>query len=135
MTQPSSAGARRTAQVVFLAISAGALIVTAAIMVLARGRAVDRSFASFAYLAPLLAAAAAGATLALRQRMQERGTGASDWWRVNLGTAIVTWAACEAAVLFGAVAWFLTGAWPALLGTALGMALLLVNAPRFLEPR
>ena len=138
MSRPSAPAARRTAQVVFLAIAAGAVMVSAAIMLLGRGRSPDRSLASLAYLAPLLAAAAAGATLALRQRMQGRGVrgaAAGDWWQGNLGTAIALWAICEAAVLFGAVAWFLTGAWPALAGASLGLAVLLVNAPRFLEPR
>lgn len=133
MTQPA-ADARRTAQVVYLAIAAGALLVTAAILVLARGRAPDPTLASFAYLAPLFAAVAAGAALFLRQRMLERARG-PDWWQQNLGTAMALWAVCEAAVLAGAVAWFLTGAWPALAGAAAGMLLLLVNAPRFLEPK
>lgn len=134
MTTPQGSASRRTAQVVFLAITAGALLVTAAIAVLGRGRSHDPTLASFAYLAPLFAAAVGGATLAIRQRMQERASPAGDWWRSNLGTAIVLWALCEAAVLFGMVAWFMTGAWPSLAGAALGMALLLVNAPRFLEP-
>lgn len=137
MTGRPAPASRRTARVVFLAIAAGALIVTAALVVLARGREPSPSLKSFAYLAPLLAAAAAGATLALRQRMHERGSAPAvrDWWQVNLGTAIALWGTCEAAVLFGAVAWFLSGAWPALAGAGFGMALLLVNAPRFLEPR
>jgi hypothetical protein len=137
VTQPAASASRRTALVVFLAIAAGAVVVSAAIVALGRGRTPDRALASMAYLAPLLAAAAAGATLAIRQRMQERAmaAGSGDWWRGNLGTAIALWAICEAAVLFGAVAWFFTGAWPALAGAALGLLLLLVNAPRFLEPR
>jgi hypothetical protein len=135
MSRPAAPASRRTAQVVFLAVAAGAVMVAAAIVMMGRGRTPDRSLVSLAYLAPLLAAAAAGGTLALRQRMQERGVrGATDWWQGNLGTAIALWAICEAAVLFGAVAWFLTGAWPALAGAALGLALLFVNAPRFLEP-
>jgi CHASE2 domain-containing sensor protein len=133
----SAPATRRTAQVIFLAVVAGAVLVSAAVLALGRGRTADPSLASLAYLSPLFAAAVAGATLAIRTRLQERdlSRARADWWQDHMGTAIALWALCEAAVLFGAVAWYLTGAWPALAGATLGLALLLVNAPRFLEPR
>jgi hypothetical protein len=137
MTGPPVPPARRTALVVFLAIVSGALLVSGVLVTLRRPVEPDPAMRPLGYMAPLLAAAAAGVTLAIRQRLAERGGRGTidEWWGRNLSTAIVLWAVCEAAILTGAVSFFLAGGMAGIATAATGLALLLVNAPSFLEPR
>jgi hypothetical protein len=51
------------------------------------------------------------------------GTSQDDWWRVNLGKAIVIWALVEAPALLGLVAYVLTGDFRALIATLTGLLL------------
>jgi hypothetical protein len=51
------------------------------------------------------------------------GTSQDDWWRVNLGKAVVIWALVEAPALLGLVAYMLTGDFRALIATLTGLLL------------
>ena len=51
------------------------------------------------------------------------GTSQDDWWRVNLGKAIVIWALVEAPALLGLVAYMLTRDFRALIATLTGLLL------------
>ena len=51
------------------------------------------------------------------------GTSQDEWWRVNLGKAVVIWALVEAPTLLGLVAYTLTHDFRALLATLAGLLL------------
>lgn len=119
--------------VIWLAIVSSALLVSGVLFALRRP---DPLLRSFAYLAPLLAAAAAGFIVMLRQRLAERTSGSrEEWWAANLGIVIPIWAMAEATVLGGMVAFFLAGGWTGPATAAVGFVLLLLHAPPLLEPR
>lgn len=49
------------------------------------------------------------------------GTSQDDWWRANLGKAIVVWSLVEAPSLLGLVAYTLTGDFRTLIATFIGL--------------
>jgi hypothetical protein len=51
------------------------------------------------------------------------GTSQNDWWRVNLGKAVVIWALVEAPTLLGLVAYTLTQDFRVLIATLTGLLL------------
>lgn len=51
------------------------------------------------------------------------GTSQDEWWRVNLGKAVVIWALVEAPALLGLVAYALTHDFRALIATLTGLLL------------
>ncbi len=51
------------------------------------------------------------------------GTSQDDWWRANLGRAIVVWALVETPALLGLVAYFLTRDFRVLIATLTGLLL------------
>ena len=51
------------------------------------------------------------------------GTSQDEWWRVNLGKAVVIWALVEAPALLGLVAYTLTQDFRALIATLTGLLL------------
>jgi hypothetical protein len=51
------------------------------------------------------------------------GTSQDDWWRVNLGKAVVIWALVEAPTLLGLIAYAFTRDFRALLATLTGLLL------------
>ena len=50
-----------------------------------------------------------------------RGASRDDWWRVNLGKAILIWALVEAPAILGTIAYLLTRDFRALLATFIGL--------------
>ncbi len=52
-----------------------------------------------------------------------RGTSADDWWRVNLGRAVLIWALVEAPAMLGTIAYLLTRDFRALLAPFIGVLL------------
>ena len=58
------------------------------------------------------------------------GTSQDDWWRVNLGKAVVIWALVEAPTLLGLVAYALTKDFRVLLATLTGLLLFGNYRPR-----
>ena len=52
-----------------------------------------------------------------------RGSSADDWWRANLGRAVLVWALVEAPALVGTVAYLLTRDFRALLAPFIGLLL------------
>jgi hypothetical protein len=58
-----------------------------------------------------------------------------DWWRVNLGKAIVVWALVEAPALLGLVAYLLTRDFRALIATLAGLLLFATYRPSRLIER
>jgi hypothetical protein len=64
-----------------------------------------------------------GAAIFTANRLSQPTPGASqdDWWRVNLGKAIVIWALVEAPALLGLVAYTLTYDFRALIATFTGL--------------
>lgn len=50
-----------------------------------------------------------------------RGMSQDDWWRVNLGKAILVWALVEGPAILGTVAYLLTRDFRALLATFIGL--------------
>ena len=128
----------RTARIVFLAITSGAVLMTGVLVALRQPPVEgDLSLKPFSYLAPLFAAAAAGLSLTLRQRLAERrtGKGIDEWWQANFPTACLIWTAAELAILAGALSYFLAGGLVGPLTAAGGLALLLLNAPHLIEPK
>lgn len=130
---------RRSARLLFLVITSGALIAAGILAALRQSAPAeaDPSLRMFSYLAPLLAAAAAGLALTMRQRLTEQRTGTDldAWWRANFPTAMLIWTAAELAILAGAVSWFFAGGLVGPLTAAAGLALLLLNAPQVIEPK
>ncbi len=63
------------------------------------------------------------------------GTSQDEWWRVNLGKAVVTWALVEVACLLGLVAYMLTGDFRVLLATLTGLLLFGTYRPSRLTER
>jgi len=53
----------------------------------------------------------------------EPGTSQDEWWRVNLGKAVVIWALVEAPALLGLIAYTLTHDFRALIATLTGLLL------------
>ncbi|MBA3554209.1 MAG: hypothetical protein H0W29_05575 [Gemmatimonadales bacterium] len=50
-----------------------------------------------------------------------RGMSQDDWWRINLGKAVLVWALVEAPTILGTVAYLLTRDFRALLATFTGL--------------
>ena len=50
-----------------------------------------------------------------------RGASQDEWWRVNLGKAILVWALVEAPAILGTIAYLLTRDFRALLATFIGL--------------
>jgi hypothetical protein len=76
----------------------------------------------------LVSAIVFGAAVYTASRLTPAGAGTSqdDWWRANLGRAIVVWSLIEAPTLLGTVAYLLTHAFRTLIATFAGL-LFLVN--------
>jgi hypothetical protein len=68
----------------------------------------------------------AAAYTAARLPSPAPGTSGDEWWRVNLGRAVVIWALVEAPALFGTVAYLLTRDFRTLIAPFTGL-LLFVN--------
>jgi hypothetical protein len=63
-----------------------------------------------------------------------KGSSQDDWWRVNLGKALLIWALVEAPALLGTVAYLLTRDFRALIATFTGLLLFAAYRPsRLLE--
>ncbi|MGH7525235.1 MAG: hypothetical protein ACREMX_00865 [Gemmatimonadales bacterium] len=73
----------------------------------------------------VVAAVLFGAAIFAAGRISPPAAGISqdDWWRANLGRAIVVWALVEAPALLGLVAYFLTRDFRALIATLTGLLL------------
>lgn len=71
----------------------------------------------------LVSAALFGAAAFTASRLPRPGPGTSqdDWWRANLGKAVVIWALIEAPALLGLVAYTLTHDFRALIATLTGL--------------
>ena len=63
----------------------------------------------------------AAAHMAGRLSPAAPGTSQDDWWRANLGRAIVVWSLIEAPTLLGTVAYLLTHDFRALIATLTGL--------------
>jgi hypothetical protein len=63
----------------------------------------------------------AAAHMAGRLTPAAPGTSQDDWWRANLGRAIVVWSLIEAPTLLGTVAYLLTHDFRALIATLTGL--------------
>ena len=64
-----------------------------------------------------------------------RGETEDDWWRANLGRAVVVWALVEAPTLLGVVAYTLTRDFRTLLAPFIGLLLFASYRPRRLTER
>jgi hypothetical protein len=66
-----------------------------------------------------------GAAMFTANRLSQpaAGTSQDEWWRVNLGKAIVIWALVEAPALLGLVAYTLTHDFRVLIATFIGLLL------------
>ena len=63
-----------------------------------------------------------------------RGSSQDDWWRVNLGKAIVIWALAEAPAILGTAAYLLTRDFRVLIATFIGLLFFAAYRPsRLLE--
>ncbi len=73
----------------------------------------------------LVSATLFGAAMFMANRLGRPGPGASqdEWWRVNLGKAVVIWALIEAPTLLGLVAYTLTQDFRVLIATLTGLLL------------
>jgi hypothetical protein len=71
----------------------------------------------------LASAALFGGAMFTVHRLQPptRGASQDDWWRVNLGKAVVIWALVEAPAVLGTVAYVLTRDFRVLLATFAGL--------------
>ena len=69
---------------------------------------------------------AAAAYNAARLAPPGAGTSQDDWWRANLGRAIIVWSLIEAPTLLGTIAYLLTHDFRTLIATLAGL-LFLVN--------
>lgn len=76
----------------------------------------------------LVSAIVFGAAAYTASHLTPAGTGTSqdDWWRANLGRAIIVWSLIEAPTLLGTVAYLLTHDFRTLIATFAGL-LFLVN--------
>jgi len=78
-----------------------------------------------------------GASIALARRLPAPRAGATgdEWWRANLGRAVLIWALIEAPTLFGLVAYLLTRNTRVLLVSVVGLLLFATFRPaRLAEP-
>jgi len=64
-----------------------------------------------------------------------RGTSQDDWWRVNLGKAILIWALVEGPALLGTIAYLLTRDFRVLLATFTGLLFFAAYRPSRLVER
>ena len=64
-----------------------------------------------------------------------RGSSPDDWWRVNLGKAVLIWALVEAPAILGTVAYLLTRDFRALLATFTGLLFFAAYRPSRLYER
>ncbi len=64
-----------------------------------------------------------------------RGASQDDWWRANLGKAIVIWALVEGPAILGTVAYLLTRDFRVLLATFIGLLLFAAYRPSRLVGR
>jgi hypothetical protein len=73
----------------------------------------------------LVSAALFGGAMFTASRLTRPGPGTSqdEWWRVNLGKAVVIWSLVEAPALLGLVAYLLTHDFRALIATFAGILL------------
>jgi hypothetical protein len=73
----------------------------------------------------LVSAALFGGAMFTVNRLQppSRGSSQDDWWRANLGRAVVAWALVEAPAVLGTVAYVLTRDFRVLLATFAGLLL------------
>jgi uncharacterized membrane protein len=73
----------------------------------------------------LVSAALFGGAMFTVNRLQppSRGSSQDDWWRANLGKAVVAWALVEAPAVLGTVAYVLTRDFRVLLATFAGLLL------------
>jgi hypothetical protein len=71
----------------------------------------------------LVSAALFGGAMFTANRLVPPGRGASqdDWWRVNLGKAVLVWALVEGPAILGTVAYLLTRDFRVLLATFAGL--------------
>jgi hypothetical protein len=71
----------------------------------------------------LMSAVVFGAAAHMAGRLTPAGPGTSqdDWWRANLGRAIVVWSLIEAPTLLGTVAYLVTHDFRALIATFTGL--------------
>ena len=71
----------------------------------------------------LVSASMFGGAMFTVNRLQPPARGASqdDWWRINLGKAVVVWALVEAPAILGTVAYVLTKDFRTLLATFAGL--------------
>jgi hypothetical protein len=85
----------------------------------------------------LVSAALFGGAMFTVNRLRPPAHGASqdDWWRVNLGKAIVVWALVEAPAVLGTVAYLLTRDFRTLLATFAGLFLFGAYRPSRLVER
>ena len=85
----------------------------------------------------LVSAVLFGAAMYSAGRLGSPASGMSedDWWRANLGKAIVVWALVEAPTLLGTVAYLLTHDFRTLIATFTGLLLFVNYRPsRLAEP-
>lgn len=73
----------------------------------------------------LVSATLFGAAMFTASRLSHpsAGTSQDEWWRANLGTAVVIWALVEAPALLGLIAYTLTHDFRALIATLTGLLL------------
>jgi hypothetical protein len=127
--QPSA-----TARLLHLALISGVVLMTAIFLLLPRPSAPVPNpillYATFGIGAVMFA----GALVIANQLPRDSATrDADEWWRANLGRAVVVWAMLEGPALLGAVVHFLTGSLLPLLVTGSGIAFFLLTAPERLR--
>jgi hypothetical protein len=85
----------------------------------------------------LLSAVAFGAAAHMAGRLtpSAAGTSQDDWWRANLGRAIVVWGLIEAPTLLGTVAYLLTHDFRSLIATFAGLLFFVNYRPSRLAER
>ena len=117
------------ARVIHAALSANVLIMVAvfALVRAAAGIQLDalvEQVLRFVGLAQLIGVGIAVGTLRKRIPIPQPDEEPAAWWQANGSRVLVLWAMAEGAATFGAVIWFLTADWIALIvvnGAALGL--------------
>ncbi len=129
MAGPASAAV--SARIIHLALVLGALLASAALVVVRSGAA---PAGAPPVMLPVLVAVALGTAmiaLVLKARLPARTTAATEdaWWAANLHRAIPVWALLESAALAGAVFYFIGVGRAGLIVAAAALTLLVANGP------
>jgi hypothetical protein len=103
-------GAAAAARTIYAGIISSTAIVSIGAYAVRRGLGIVSGAGPLDFVALSLGVGAVLLVLAFRSRLPARsGASDDDWWKANVGRAILVWALLESPAILGAVSLFVTG--------------------------